>query len=70
MKKIIIASAFSLLCTLSFAADKCTAECHKLEHKCTAACTKTTHVYKHGEKGHMCTMSTCKHDCSKECMKK
>lgn len=72
MKQIIFASAFSLLSTFAFAGDKCTAECHKAEHKCTAACHKNGagHIANHGEKGHVCTTATCKHDCSKECMKK
>ena len=71
MKKFIFACALSLMCTFAFAADKCSADCHKAEHKCTASCHKNGagHVANHGEKGHKCTTSTCKHDCSKECMK-
>jgi len=71
MKKLIFASVFSLLGTFAFAQDMCTASCHASEHKCTAACHKNGggHVANHGEKGHMCTKATCKHNCSAECKK-
>ncbi len=72
MKKLLFAGLFLMAANFSFAAEKCTAECHKAEHKCTKACHKdgAGHIANHGEKGHMCTTATCKHDCSKDCMKK
>ena len=71
MKKLLFASLLLVITSASFAADKCSADCHKAEHKCTKACHKdgAGHVANHGEKGHMCTTATCKHDCSKSCMK-
>jgi hypothetical protein len=72
MKKILFASLFLMAANFAFAADKCSAECHKSAHTCTKACHKdgAGHVYKHGEKDHKCTVKDCKHDCGKECMKK
>jgi len=72
MKKIIIAGLFSFCCIFAFAADHCSADCHKNEHKCTAACHKNGagHISNHGEKVHMCAKESCKHDCSKDCIKK
>ena len=72
MKKILIAGLFLMAANFSFAADKCTADCHKSEHKCTKACHKdgAGHIANHGEKGHMCTTKECKHDCGSACMKK
>jgi len=72
MKKLLFAGLFLLAVNFSFAADKCTADCHKAEHKCTKACHKdgAGHIANHGEKGHMCTTKDCKHDCSAACMKK
>lgn len=71
MKKLLFASLLLVITNASFAAEKCSADCHKAEHKCTKACHKdgAGHVANHGEKGHMCTNATCKHDCSKSCMK-
>jgi len=72
MKKLLLAGMFLMAVNFSFAADKCTAACHKSEHKCTAACHKDgkDHVANHGEKGHMCTTKDCKHDCTTACKKK
>ena len=61
MKKLIFASLFSFSCIFAFAADHCTADCHK---------NGAGHISNHGEKGHMCAKESCKHDCSKDCMKK
>lgn len=71
MKKLLFASLLLVITNASFAAEKCSADCHKAEHKCTKACHKdgAGHVANHGEKGHMCKTATCKHDCSKSCMK-
>lgn len=56
----------------SFAADKCTTDCHKAAHKCTKACHKdgAGHIANHGEKEHICNAKECKHECSSACMKK
>lgn len=72
MKKVLLAGLFLMAVNFSFASDKCTAACHKSEHKCTASCHKNGkgHVANHGEKEHTCTTKDCKHECTKECMKK
>jgi hypothetical protein len=71
MKRLLFAGLFLMAANFSFAADKCTADCHKTEHKCTKACHKdgAGHIANHGEKGHICTTKDCKHDCSAACKK-
>ena len=61
MKKLLFAGLFLMAANFSFAADKCTADCHK---------DGAGHIANHGEKGHMCTTKDCKHECSAACMKK